>query len=186
MSRLNLVYSSSMCVTVGKEMHDVPMPLCKVLSPPLWPLHPSPPCGCSTCIYVTTLLCTPTSCAITLFTLCPMVKTRHLNQPLLERLTTPDQPARSGASTRAPLGWVSGTLRCILGFMPTPHLILIQNSFSTLKHSACCVRCATPAATLLQVAAWSYTRTTTTVLTCSTPCVLYLSTICFFRLPLTS
>jgi len=44
-SRLNLVYSSSMCITVGKEMHDVPMPLCKVLSPPLWPLHPSPPCG---------------------------------------------------------------------------------------------------------------------------------------------
>ena len=46
---------------------------------------------------MTTLLCTPTSCAITLFTLCPMVKIRHLNQPLLERLTMPDQPARSGA-----------------------------------------------------------------------------------------
>jgi len=54
---------------------------------------------CSTCIYVNTLLCTFTSCAITLFTLCPMVKTHHLNRPLLECLTTLDQSARSGTLT---------------------------------------------------------------------------------------
>src|SRR5438309_6817599 len=51
---------------------------------------------CSICIYVNTLLLVHTSCAITLFILCTMVKTRHLNQPLLERLTLPDQPTRSG------------------------------------------------------------------------------------------